>query len=87
MAQRLFRKIQASQLTPSRPGPREEDRLVPNPSSDVMLGSLPLPLLLAVVEVATVVLEVGSADKEAEEVGELAREVTGEEVAAVIRGW
>lgn len=95
IAQRLLRKRQASQLTPSRPvGAREET--LPTSSDAVLAMVLLLRLsaglevvILAATEVAPVltagvVLEVATDEKEAE--GELVREVTGE-VVELIRGW
>lgn len=97
MAQRLLRKRQASQLTPSRPGGPQEDTR-PAPSSDApLVAEVPLWMLMfvlvevvveaaAVVLIAVVVFGVATDENEAEEAeGELVREVTGE-VVELIRG-
>lgn len=93
IAQRLLRKRQASQLTPSRPvGPRE----VILPTSREVVAAIVLfktewSVVLAATEVALVliacaVLGVATDEKETEDAaGELVKEATGEAVE-LIRG-
>jgi aminoglycoside phosphotransferase len=74
MAQRLFRNRQASQLTPWRPGARQE-------SSEVVFVLAAEVLGVCAVEKETEEAA-AEAEAEAEAEGELAREVAGE----LIRG-